>query len=126
MWPPPTTPWCAGRSVTRRSCRREITPTVWTGRGCSTCGGWRGPAWVRSSDGTCAEDEEEWHRFLQAFNAWAFERGGIPLLNQSPFVTREQVVAAYGDRWQRLSDWIQKVDPAGRMRNQYFDDLLVS
>ena len=73
-----------------------------------------------------AEDEEEWHRFLQAFTAWAFERGGIPLLTQSPFVTREQVVAAYGDRWQRLSDWIQKVDPAGRMRNQYFDDLLVS
>jgi len=70
-------------------------------------------------------DEKEWYRFLREFNDWAFERRGTPLLNQSPFVERKHVTAAYGDRWQRFSDWVREVDPDGRMRNQFFDDLLV-
>jgi len=71
------------------------------------------------------DDEEEWYRFLREFNAWAYDRGGIPLLNQSPFVERKHVTAAYGDRWQRFSDWVREVDPEGRMRNQFFVELLV-
>ncbi len=71
------------------------------------------------------DDEEEWYRFLREFNAWAYDRGGIPLLNQSPFVERKHVTAAYGDRWQRFSDWVKEVDPEGRMRNQFFAELLV-
>jgi hypothetical protein len=72
-----------------------------------------------------AEDEEEWHRFLREFNAWAHARGGIPLINQSPFVDREQVMAAYGARWQRFSDWVATVDPVGRMQNEFFSGLLI-
>ncbi|MDQ3481076.1 MAG: FAD-binding oxidoreductase [Actinomycetota bacterium] len=71
------------------------------------------------------EDEQQWYRFLREFNAWAHERGGIPLLNQSPFVEREHVVAAFGDRWKRFSEWVREVDPHGRMRNEFFADLLV-
>ena len=70
------------------------------------------------------EDEEQWHRFLREFNAWAYARGGIPLLNQSPFVERDHVVAAYGARWQQFSDWVAKVDPSHRMRNEFFAGLL--
>ena len=70
------------------------------------------------------EDEEEWHRFLRDFNAWAYARGGIPLLNQSPFVVQQHVVAAYGDRWQKLSDWIAEMDPDRRMQNEFFSGLL--
>jgi FAD/FMN-containing dehydrogenase len=70
------------------------------------------------------EDEEEWHRFLREFNAWAFNRGGLPLLNQSPFVEREQVVAAYGDHWQEFADFATKVDPTRRMQNAFFSQLL--
>jgi hypothetical protein len=66
-----------------------------------------------------------WATFLKAFNEWAHQRGGIPLLNQSPFVTREHVVAAYGDRWKALSDWVRSVDPDRRMVNAFFADLLV-
>jgi FAD/FMN-containing dehydrogenase len=58
------------------------------------------------------------------FNAWAHSRGGIPLLNQSPFVAKEHVVAAYGERWQQLSDWVRAVDPNGRMFNPFFKVLL--
>ena len=72
-----------------------------------------------------AEDADEWYAFLRAFNAWAHERGGIALLNQSPFVTREQVLAAYGDRWRRFSEWAKEVDPGRRMVNEFFADLLV-
>ena len=44
-------------------------------------------------------DDMAWHDFLQEFNDFAFERNGIPLLNQSPFVERKHVEAAYGQRW---------------------------
>jgi len=70
------------------------------------------------------EDEQQWYRFLREFNAWAHQRGGVPLLNQSPFVEREHVVAAFGERWNRFSEWVREVDPQGRMRNEFFADLL--
>jgi FAD/FMN-containing dehydrogenase len=70
-------------------------------------------------------DKIAWEFFLQEFNAWAHSRGGIPLLNQSPFVRREHVVAAYGERWKQLSDWVSTVDPHGRMLNPFFKELLV-
>jgi FAD/FMN-containing dehydrogenase len=71
-------------------------------------------------------DQAAWEYFLHEFNAWAHSRGGIPLLNQSPFVDREQVVAAYGERWKQLSDWVRTVDPHGRMLNPFFKELLWS
>jgi FAD/FMN-containing dehydrogenase len=69
-------------------------------------------------------DKEAWPRFLEAFNEWSFERGGIPLLNQSPFVTREHVQAAYGERWTRLCEWLKSVDPDRRMVNEFFAALM--
>ena len=48
-----------------------------------------------------------------AFNDWAHARGGSPLLNQSPFVKKAHVVAAYGDRWTQLCTWIRQQDPNG-------------
>lgn len=69
-------------------------------------------------------DKGAWEFFLQEFNAWAHQRGGTPLLNQSPFVQKAHVVAAYGERWQRLSKWIRTVDPNGRMLNAFFKELL--
>src|SRR5580658_1463710 len=65
-----------------------------------------------------------WQAFLQAFNNFAAQRGGIPLLNQSPFVTQAQASAAYGPRWQQFSDAVRSADPAGRMLNPYFAALL--
>jgi hypothetical protein len=71
------------------------------------------------------KDRPNWDKFLQAFNDWAHARGGIPLLNQSPFVTREQVVAAYGDRWATLCNWLRTVDRDRRMVNEFFGALVV-
>ena len=70
------------------------------------------------------KEPDAWPTFLKAFNEWAHQRGGIPLLNQSPFVKKEHVVAAYGDRWRKLGDWLRTVDPDRRMVNEFFAELL--
>jgi FAD/FMN-containing dehydrogenase len=69
-------------------------------------------------------DDAAWHNFLQQFNEFAFERGGIPLLNQSPFVERKHVEAAFGARWTQFSAAVRSMDPTGRMLNSYFSNLL--
>jgi FAD/FMN-containing dehydrogenase len=69
-------------------------------------------------------DQAAWDRFLREFNEFATKRNGIPLLNQSPFITREQCEQAYGPRWTEFSDWVRSVDPDGRMRNDFFRNLL--
>jgi hypothetical protein len=69
-------------------------------------------------------DDAAWHYFLQQFNQFAFQRNGIPLLNQSPFVERRHVEAAYGQRWLEFSEWVRTTDPSGRMLNPFFAALL--
>ena len=71
-------------------------------------------------------DLAAWQAFLQAFNSFAAQRGGIPLLNQSPFVTPAQAAAAYGPRWQQFSDAVRSADPGSRMLNPYFAAILAS
>jgi UDP-N-acetylenolpyruvoylglucosamine reductase len=69
-------------------------------------------------------EPDAWPTFLKAFNEWAHQRGGLPLLNQSPFVTKQHVVDAYGDRWKKLGDWLRVIDPERRMVNEFFAELL--
>lgn len=70
-------------------------------------------------------DKPAWDRFLHEFNEFAHKRGGLPLLNQSPFVEKRHVSAAYGDQWREFSAWVKAADPAGRMLNPFFAELLV-
>ena len=69
-------------------------------------------------------NNDSWHAFLREFNEFAYQHGGVPLLNQSPFVERQHVEAAYGTRWREFSNWVRKTDPAGRMLNPFFAGLL--
>jgi hypothetical protein len=69
-------------------------------------------------------EPDAWPTFLKAFNEWAHQRGGLPLLNQSPFVTKQHVVDAYGERWKKLGDWLRVIDPERRMVNDFFAGLL--
>lgn len=71
-----------------------------------------------------ATDKAAWDFFLTEFNNWASQRNGIPLLNQSPFVSRTQVESAYGERWERFRAWIKTVAPDERMLNPFFSELL--
>jgi hypothetical protein len=69
-------------------------------------------------------DLAAWQNFLREFNEFAYQRKGIPLLNQSPFVERKHVEAAYGSRWAQFSQWVAEKDPEGRMRNAFFAGIL--
>jgi FAD binding domain/D-arabinono-1,4-lactone oxidase len=69
-------------------------------------------------------DNPAWHKFLRSFNEFAYQRNGIPLLNQSPFVERKHCEAAYGARWVEFSEWVRTTDPEGRMLNPFFAELL--
>jgi hypothetical protein len=70
-------------------------------------------------------DKPAWDRFLREFNEFSFKRNGIPLLNQSPWMEKQHVNAAYGDRWREFSAWVKAEDPEGRMLNPFFAELLV-
>ena len=69
-------------------------------------------------------DQDAWDRFLKEFNEFATTRNGIPLLNQSPFVTRAQCEKAFGPRWTEFSQWVRSADPDSRMFNPFFRELL--
>jgi hypothetical protein len=69
-------------------------------------------------------DDAAWHGFLRQFNEFAYQRNGIPLLNQSPFLERKHLEAAYGQRWFDFSAWVATQDPDGRMLNPFFAALL--
>ena len=71
-------------------------------------------------------DVSAWQAFLRKFNDFASERNGIPLLNQSPFVTQAQVQAAYGQHWTQFSVAVRAADPTNRMLNPFFAALLAS
>lgn len=69
-------------------------------------------------------DFAAWFNFLQQFNDFAFQNHGLPLLNQSPFVQRAHVEAAFGQRWLQFSAAVRSADPGGRMLNPFFAALL--
>jgi FAD/FMN-containing dehydrogenase len=67
---------------------------------------------------------EGWDRFIDRYNAFCCERGGIPLLNQTPRLSREQVRRSFGERLQRFEQIRRTMDPGNRLLNPYFADLL--
>ncbi len=65
-----------------------------------------------------------WNTFLESYNDLSSKRGGIPLLNQTPGITRAQVQKALGDRWKLFAEARKTYDPGNRLLNDYFQDLL--
>jgi hypothetical protein len=65
-----------------------------------------------------------WQQFLPVYNQFCSDHGGVPLLNQTPFLTRVQVEKALGDRWRDFAKARHEYDPGNRLLNSYFRDLL--
>ena len=65
-----------------------------------------------------------WATFLPVYNQFCSDHGGIPLLNQTPKLTRTLVVKSLGDRLQQFADARRNYDPNNRLLNDYFRDLL--
>ena len=67
---------------------------------------------------------EEWEKFLVAYNEFCSEAGGVPLFNQTPFLTPAQARHAFGGRLDELEAYRQKWDPENRMLDSYFREML--
>ncbi len=67
----------------------------------------------------------EWEQFLHAYNEFCSDGHGMPLFNQTPFLTREQVRKAFGVRLQLFAARRKAADPKDRMLDYYFRELLV-
>ena len=67
---------------------------------------------------------KDWEMFLVAYNEFCSAEGGIPLFNQTPFLTPDQVRRAFGDRLDELEAYRKKWDPEDRLLDSYFRELL--
>jgi FAD/FMN-containing dehydrogenase len=65
-----------------------------------------------------------WYTFLDAYNQFCCDHGGLPLLNQTPRLTRALVQKPLGDRLATFAAMRRTYDPAGRLLNDYFRELL--
>ena len=65
-----------------------------------------------------------WDAFIDAYNQFCIDRNGKPLPNQTPGLTAAMLRKAYGDKLTTLENTRKQYDPAGRLLNDYFRDLL--
>jgi L-gulonolactone oxidase len=82
---------------------------------------WEGPTLSIDPASTGGPD---WEKFLHVYNEFCSERRGVPLFNQTPFLTREQARRAFGTRLQQFAALRRQVDPKDRMLDSYFRELL--
>jgi FAD/FMN-containing dehydrogenase len=75
-------------------------------------------------DPVSTESGPGWHDFLRDFNERCSRWGGVPLFNQTPHLRREQVSRAYRERLAMFARVRQRFDPANRMLNEYFAELI--
>ena len=66
----------------------------------------------------------DWERFLHYYNEFCSARRGVPLFNQTPFLTRDQVRKAFGVRLQQFAARRKAADPKNRLLDNYFRELL--
>jgi FAD/FMN-containing dehydrogenase len=65
-----------------------------------------------------------WRDFLDAYNEFCSSHGGSPLLNQTWGLRPEHLRRAFGDRVDRFEEIRRRLDPEGRLLNDYFRELL--
>ena len=71
-----------------------------------------------------ASTAKGWREFLVEYNEFCIKNGAAPLFNQSPFLTREQVIKAFGARLEKFAEYRRKFDPTDRLLTPYFAELL--
>lgn len=65
-----------------------------------------------------------WQDFLTAYNDFSSANGGIPLFNQTDGITPAQMQRALGDRLKKFAAARSTFDPAERLLNNYFRNML--
>jgi FAD/FMN-containing dehydrogenase len=114
---------CEEHEATYRSCLPHVSYHIAQDERSLLSYSRAGPVWTL--DPICPEGEEGWKPFLEKFNDFCSEKGGIPLLNQTPFLERRHVVRAFGaDLLGEFDAMRRQFDPTNRMLNDYFAKLL--
>ncbi len=67
---------------------------------------------------------KDWEEFLRAYNDFCSARGGVPLFNQTPFLTAAMARKAFGDRLKLFADYRRQADPDNRLLDSHFRELL--
>lgn len=78
---------------------------------------------VMTLDPVCTGIEPGWDEFLQAYNRFCSEHNGVPLFNQSKWLTAGQVQKAFNQRISTFNRYRQELDPECRFQNAYFKGL---
>lgn len=65
-----------------------------------------------------------WDDFLVAYNQFCSDRGGVPLFNQTKWITPPQAKKAFGQRLETFKEYRNQYDPNDRMLNEYFKSML--
>ncbi len=65
-----------------------------------------------------------WDDFLKAYNEFCSQHGGVPLFNQTKWLTQSQVHKAFGDKIDDFQKIRRSMDPEDRLLNRYFRELL--
>ena len=78
---------------------------------------------VMTLDPVATAHEAGWDDFLRAYNEFSSMYDGVPLFNQSKWLTQSQVKKAFGDRVERFDSYRKEYDPSNRLLNKYFDEL---
>jgi hypothetical protein len=81
-----------------------------------------GPVWTL--DPVSTGTEPGWNEFLRVFNQRCSAWGGVPLFNQTPWLERQQVERAFGERLLRFEQTRRRFDPRNRLLSHYFKQLL--
>lgn len=114
---------CEDHEATYRSCLPHVSYHIAQDERSLLSYSRAGPVWTL--DPICPVGEAGWQPFLAEFNKFCSEKGGVPLLNQTPYLERRHVVRAFAaDLLAEFEEMRREFDPRNRMLNGYFAKLL--
>jgi hypothetical protein len=114
--------FCRDRAASFRTLLPHVSYHISQDRSSVLSYSFDGPVWTL--DPIAPHGQPGWESFLRDFNEFSSARGGVPLLNQSPFLERRHVARAFRGRLAQFEDIRHRFDPQGRMLNAYFAELL--
>lgn len=66
-----------------------------------------------------------WDDFLKAYNDFCSQIDGVPLFNQTKWITPEHAKRAFGERLDTFRNYRERFDPNDRLLNPYFKEVLM-
>jgi FAD/FMN-containing dehydrogenase len=113
---------CEKHEATYRSCLPHVSYHIAQDANSTLSYSFEEPVWTL--DPICPQNEPGWAPFLDEFNEFCSDAGGVPLLNQTPRLSRAHLVKAFGPRLGHFEAKRREFDPQNRMLNDYFARLL--